>query len=128
MNRRQILVVDDEEQILKMYSLALSRAGYTITTAKSAEEALEIIKDGKFGIFFLDINLPGMNGIELCQRIRKDSPMAILYAVTGYASLFDLSECREAGFEDYFVKPVSLSVLSEAAINAFKKLDRWKSK
>lgn len=128
MNKRQILVVDDEDSILKMYSLALTKAGYTVTTAQSAEDALEILKKQQFWVMFLDLNLPKMNGIELCKRIRKDCPMAILYAVTGYASLFDLSDCREAGFEDYFVKPVSLSIIAEAAGVAFQKLDRWKKK
>lgn len=52
--------------------------------------------------------------------------MAIPYAVTGYASSFEIHDCREAGFEDCFTKPVNLSVLLEAADHAFKKLERWK--
>jgi len=128
MNEKRILVVDDEPQIRNMYSQMFSTAGYEVTTAESAETALELFKKELFWVIFLDLNLPGMNGIELCRQIRKEYPMAICYAVTGYVSLFELSDCREAGFEDYFTKPVNLSDLLDAAEHAFKKLARWKKK
>ncbi len=128
MSEKRILVVDDEKQIRDMYSQAFARAGYEVTTAESAEDALEIFKKEQFWVLFLDLNLPGMNGVELCREIRKQYPMAIPYAVTGYASLFELSDCRDAGFEDYFTKPASLSDLVEAAEHAFKKLARWKKR
>jgi DNA-binding response OmpR family regulator len=70
--------------------------------------------------------LPGMNGLELCREVRRQWPWAICIAVTGYASLFELVDCREAGFEDYFVKPVVLQELLEAAELACKKVERWK--
>ena len=126
MDEKKILVVDDEPQIRKMYSLALTRAGYTVKTAESAEKALDILKNERYWVMFLDLNLPGMNGIELCRKVRNEWPMAIPYAVTGYASLFELSDCREAGFEDYFIKPINLSVLIDAAKHSFEKLARWK--
>ena len=128
MSEKRILVVDDEKQIRDMYSQAFTRAGYEVTTAESAEEALEIFKREQFWVLFLDLNLPGMNGVDLCREIRKQYPMSIAYAVTGYASLFELSDCRDAGFEDYFTKPASLSDLLEAAEHAFKKLARWKKR
>jgi CheY-like chemotaxis protein len=128
MSEKRILVVDDEKQIRDMYSQAFTRAGYEVTTAESAEEALEIFKKEQFWVLFLDLNLPGMNGVDLCREIRKQYPMSIAYAVTGYASLFELSDCRDAGFEDYFTKPASLSDLLEAAEYAFKKLARWRKR
>ncbi len=66
--------------------------------------------------------------MELCARIRKTLPMAIIHAITGYASLFELSECREAGFDDYFIKPISLKSLRQVTKDAFIKLERWKNK
>ena len=128
MSEKRILVVDDEKQIRDMYSQAFTRVGYEVTTAESAEDALEIFKKEQFWVLFLDLNLPGMNGVDLCREIRKQYPMSIAYAVTGYASLFELSDCRDAGFEDYFTKPASLSDLLEAAEHAFKKLARWKKR
>lgn len=123
-----IMVVDDESAIRELFSEALTSAGYTVVTAGSAEEALDRIEKIPYWVYFLDLKLPGMNGLELCKQIRKRLPMAIAYAVTGYVSLFELSECRDAGFEDYFTKPVKLTDLLEAAENAFKKLERWKKR
>ena len=125
MSEKKILVVDDEELIRDMLTQAFEQAGYKVRSAESAEDALEILKDEKFWVMFLDLNLPGMNGLELCRKIRRDYPLAIVHAVTGYVSLFELSDCRAAGFEDYFSKPVNLENLFKAAENAFEKLDRW---
>ncbi len=124
----QILVVDDEESIRDLLSETFSREGYQVRSAESAEAALEMLKEDKIHVMFLDLNLPGMNGVELCRLIRKDMPMAIVHAVTGYASLFELSDCRDAGFDDYFHKPVNLKSLIRAAQIAFEKINRWKKR
>jgi CheY-like chemotaxis protein len=126
MAKDRILVVDDEAPIRSMMTLAFTRAGYEVQVAESAEEALDLIKSYKYLVFFLDLNLPGMNGIELCRRIRKDNPLAIVYAVTGFATTFEVFECRAAGFEDYFTKPVEMKTLVQAAEHAFQKLARWR--
>jgi len=125
---KNILIVDDEKFIRDMLEQAFSKEGYIIRSAESAEEALEILKDEKFQVMFLDLNLPRMNGVELCKQIRKDIPIGIIYAVTGYASLFELADCREAGFDDYFTKPVKLEILFKASQDAFERIDRWKKR
>ena len=111
-----------------MLEQAFSKAGYTVRLAESAEETLDILKDEKIQVMFLDLKLPGMNGLKLCRKIRKEFPIAIIHAITGYASLFELADCREAGFDDYFIKPVELEVLFKAAQDAFEKIDRWKKR
>ena len=126
-NKNKILIVDDDEAIIKMEKAAFSRAGYDVVSAKSGEQALKILQQENINVIFTDLNMPEMNGIELCMAIRKFTPIAMVFAVTGYASLFELAECREAGFEDYFVKPVNLKKLVETAKNAFEKLNRWKT-
>jgi len=75
---------------------------------------------------FLDLKMPGMNGVELCRTIKHNMPMSIIFAITGYASMFQLADCRDAGFEDYFKKPVTIKTLIEVVEEAFKKIDRWK--
>ncbi len=122
------LVLDDEAPIRIMFEQAFSKAGYTVRLAESGEEALEILKQENIQVMFLDLKLPGMSGVDLCTKIRKDRPIAIIYAVTGYTSLFELADCREAGFDDYFIKPVDLKVLFKAVEDAFEKLDRWKKR
>lgn len=123
MNEKKILVVDDEDIIRDLFELAFSKKGYTVRCAESAEEALEILKDEKILVMFLDLNMPGMNGVELCRKIRKDFPVAIIHAVTGYSSLFEHAECREAGFDGYLNKPVNLEQLFKTAQDAFNKLE-----
>lgn len=124
----KILVVDDEKMIRSMLEKALSRKGYNVICAESGEEALEVLNSEVIHVIFLDLKLPGINGLELCRKIRDEYPLSILYAITGYASNFDLSDSREAGFEDYFTKPVDLKTIFRAAEEAFEKITRWTQK
>lgn len=125
---KKILIVDDEEAIRDLLKTAFTRAGYAVHCTQSAEEAREVLKQEDIQVMFFDLQLPGMSGEELCWRIRKDDPLAIIFAITGYASRFELAFCRDAGFDDYFTKPVELEVLFKAAADGFEKLGRWKKK
>jgi CheY-like chemotaxis protein len=122
---KKILVVDDDEVIRYMYKKTFKNAGYSVRSAETAEEALEILQVENIQVMFLDLNLPGMSGLELCRQIRSSNPIALLYAVTGYTSIFEFAACREAGFDDYFKKPVDINLLLKGASDAFEKLDRW---
>ncbi len=122
MDNKQILIVDDEKALRKLFQTALSQKGYRVISAESSEEALEILKTKKIYVMFLDLNLPGMSGIDLCKKILKKQPETVAYAVTGYTSSFNSAECKQAGFKKYFSKPVSLQVLFKAAQEAFKQL------
>lgn len=128
MSEKKILIVDDEKAIITLLKQAFSRSGFDVVQADSAEQALTVLEHEDVFVVFLDLNLPGMSGIELCKHIKKDKPMAVVFAVTGYASLFELVDCREAGFEDYFKKPVDIKTLVKAANDAFEKIERWKRK
>ena len=86
---------------------------------------MAILEQEKFPLLLLDLNLPGIDGIELCKRVRKLLPISIIIAITGYASMFHLLDCREAGFDDYFIKPVPIKTLLDEVELAFKKIDRW---
>jgi len=127
MSTKKILIVDDEEAITKLITLVFSREGYEVKTAENGDQALKIIQKENIHVIITDLNMPEMNGIKLCRAIRKTVPMAMIFAMTGYASLFELAECREAGFDDYFVKPVNIKTLVKTAENAFEKLNRWKT-
>ncbi len=127
MSEKKILIVDDEEAITKLMTLVFSREGYEVKTAENGDQALKIIQKENIHVIITDLNMPEMDGIKLCRAIRKTVPMAMIFAMTGYASLFELAECREAGFDDYFVKPVNIKTLVKTAENAFEKLKRWKT-
>ncbi len=123
MNEKKVLVVEDDELIRHVFEEAFRNAGYIVWAAEDAEKALDILKKDDIPVMFLDLKLPGMNGIDLCKIIKKDNPLSIVYAVTGYVSIFELSNCLEAGFDDYFTKPVNLDMLFKAAQTAFEKLE-----
>jgi CheY-like chemotaxis protein len=120
------MIVDDEVSIRDLFQSAFSDAGYSVELAENGEQALDILKQHEIDLIFLDLKLFGMNGIELCRQIKKDKPVSIIYAITGWTGLFEIEECREAGFDDYFTKPFQLDVLFRAVEDAFEKLDRWK--
>lgn len=126
MDGKKILVVDDERVILRFFKDALELKGYSVITAESAEEVLEKHLDREATLMFFDISLPGMSGLDLCKRIKQDNPTAIIHAMTGFTTLFEVVDCRDAGFEDYFTKPLDLMAVYEAIENGFKKIARWK--
>lgn len=125
---KKILVVDDDQPILDLLGEAFTHAGYQVLSTDNPDSALEILGREKIPVMFLDLNLPGMTGLELCRRIRAAHPMAQIFAFTGFVSLFELADCREAGFDDYFTKPVKLAVLLKAAKDAFERLERWRGR
>ena len=127
-SKNPILVIDDEPSIRFAFEKKLRTAGYLVRTAESAEQALALMHAAPAAILFVDLNLPVMNGLEFCREVRKSWPWSIAIAVTGYASLFELVRCREAGFEDYFIKPVDSMELLAAAERACQKLGRWKQR
>lgn len=122
---KRVLVVDDEKGIRDLFRRVLETAGYEVKTAESGEQALEILKEEKFPLLLFDLNLPGIDGLELCKRARKIMPISIIFAITGYASLFHLHDCRQVGFDDYFIKPVSIKTLLEEVEIASKRINRW---
>jgi DNA-binding response OmpR family regulator len=123
---KKILVVDDEVTVRDLLKDTFVIEGYDVRLAEGAETAFEILKEENIEVIFLDLKLFGMNGIELCRQIRKNNPLAIIFAMTGWAALYDIEECREAGFDDFFTKPVQTEMLLKAVDGAFERLNRWR--
>lgn len=121
MVEKMILIIDDEKMICEMIGDAFRNNGYEVKTALSAEEGLEILESEDIPVIFLDLNLPGMTGIEMCRHLRQNGAQNVIYAVTGYSSIYGVQECKKAGFNDFFAKPVKLEVLFKAAEEAFRK-------
>ena len=124
MNDRKILIVDDEDPFRNMFEATLFKVGYSTFTAKTGEQALEILNHESIPLMFLDLGLETITGFELCKRIRKNHAEAIIFALTGYAPLFNLNELLAVGFDDCLAKPISIQVLYEVAKKSFAELDR----
>ncbi len=122
----KILVVDDEASVRELFSGVFGDENYEVIAAEDGNTALDILKQDNIDVIFLDLKLFGMNGIDLCRQIRETKPVSMIFAITGWAPLFEIEECREAGFDDYFEKPLDMDILLDVVEDAFKKLERWK--
>lgn len=108
--RKRILAVDDDAPALNALKQNLAQR-YDVQTAPSGEEALELIERESYDLFILDVNMPGVNGLEVCKRIRQnpktqDTPVIFL---TAKGMVTDMLEGKDAGSDLYLVKPVLAS-------------------
>ncbi len=124
----KILIVDDESSVRELFAGVFTDEGYELVAAEDGNAALDILKNNDIDVIFLDLKLFGMNGIDLCRQIRETKPVSVIFAITGWAPLFEIEECREAGFDDYFEKPLDMDMLLDIVADAFKKLERWKKR
>jgi two-component system KDP operon response regulator KdpE len=107
MNNGRVLVVDDEPQIRRVMRTALVTNGYEVLDARSGEDALELIRGERLDLVLLDINLPGISGIETCREIRSTSDMAVII-MTVRDGQQDRVEALDAGADDYVIKPFGM--------------------
>lgn len=106
----RVLVVDDEATITDFVGFALQKEGYSADIVKSGEEALELASQNNYDLFILDIMLPGMDGYELCRRIRVNSDAPVLFLSARDTEL-DKVVGLEIGGDDYLVKPFGVREL-----------------
>jgi two-component system KDP operon response regulator KdpE len=110
MSTATILVVDDEPQIRRVLRSTLSIQGYVILEAKTGEEAIELARKEKPDLILLDVNMPGMGGIEACREIRRSSEAPIIMLTVRNAER-DKVLALDAGADDYVVKPFGIEEL-----------------
>lgn len=100
-----ILIVDDEENLRLTLSRVLSKAGNTVTTAASGEEALRLLQAGAYELTFIDLLMPGMGGLKLLGELRRLYPEMPVLILTAHATLDSAIEAVREGARDYLVKP-----------------------
>ena len=105
MEERRILLVEDEVKIADTLKLGLSENGYCVDVAYDGNIGLKLFETHKFDLVVLDINLPGMNGYELCKIIRYRNSQIPVIMLTALSSLNDKIEGYDAGADDYIIKP-----------------------
>jgi CheY-like chemotaxis protein len=108
-----ILVIDDTPVNLKLTRLVLLTEGYPVETAHDAEEALEILKRFRPRLILVDIQLPGMDGLELTRKLKGDPSTSdiLVVALTAYAMKGDEQRALEAGCDGYITKPIDTRYL-----------------
>src|SRR6185312_5423893 len=110
MSTPTILVVDDEPQIRRVMRTTLSSNGYQVIEAASGEEALEMMRKERPELVLLDVNMPGLSGLDTCREIRDHSDVAIIM-LTVRDTEHDKVLALDAGADDYVVKPFSIEEL-----------------
>ncbi|MBN2014723.1 MAG: response regulator [Candidatus Altiarchaeota archaeon] len=108
--KEKILVIDDEEMILKTLDKLLSKEGYEVTTVNSSYTALAHVKKEFFDLIVLDVRMPQMDGISLLKQIRRiqEDKKSMVIVITGYASEDVPIKAIELGVEGYIMKPFEL--------------------
>jgi PAS domain S-box-containing protein len=110
----RILVVDDEEQLARMASVALTQRGHTVNVVHTGEEAVKRLEQSRFDLVISDLGLgPGMNGWELAQLVRERWAKTRFVLVTGWGAAIDLREARQRGVDAVLAKPYRSADLQE---------------
>jgi two-component system KDP operon response regulator KdpE len=107
-----ILIVDDELSIRRALHTTLNKLGFKTVEAARGEEALSLVRANPFDAVLLDINMPGMSGIDTCRCIRRFSPRMPILMLTVRDSEDDKVEALDAGADDYITKPFQLRELT----------------
>lgn len=121
--RIKVLVVEDESSIRKFISINLNREGFEVLEAASGEEALDIVRRVQPRVVVLDLMLPGIDGFEVCQSIRKSIPNIVIIMLTAKSQDMDKIMGLELGADDYMVKPFNpLELIARIRAN-LRKID-----
>lgn len=121
MSGARILVVDDEPKIRRVMRTTLTGAGYQVDDAKTGEEALEKVREFRPDLVLLDINMPGIGGLETCRSIRSGAEIAIIM-LTVRNSEKDKVDALDAGADDFITKPFSTPELMARIRAALRRL------
>ncbi|MBE7519111.1 MAG: response regulator transcription factor [Thermoflexaceae bacterium] len=108
----RVLVVEDEEPITSAIERGLTKLGYAVDTAFDGAEALEKATVNSYDVICLDLNLPRIDGIEVCRRLREDRYTGSIIMLTARSGIRDRIEGLDTGADDYLVKPFAFSELA----------------
>jgi len=109
--KRHIIIVEDDISILMGLKDNLVAEGYTVSTADNGKEGFELAKENDFDLLLLDVMLPGMNGFEICKKIKLEKPLKPIIMLTARSSEMDKIAGLDYGADDYITKPFSISEL-----------------
>ena len=119
--KADVLLVDDEEQFLKVLSQRLEGRGIKVDTSTSGEDALKRVEGKDFDAIILDLAMPGISGLETLKRIRSENPDVQIIMLTGHSSVEKGVEAIKAGAVDFLEKPADLNKIMEKISEAKRK-------
>ena len=120
---RKILVVDDDPVVGKSIDRVLSSKGYAVISARNGEEALAKLETEKYDLVFTDIKMPGMNGLEVAERVKVSQPWLPVVIVTGYGTDANEARAAAAGVSGFLRKPLSPAMIVSSTEEALHESD-----
>ena len=115
---RKVLVVDDDPVVGKSFDRVLSGKGYAVITARNGEEALNKLRTESYDVVFTDIKMPGMNGLEVAERVKASQPWLPVVIITGYGTDANEARAKAAGVSGFLRKPLSPEMIEDSAREA----------
>ena len=119
----RILIVDDELSMREFLSILLEREGYSMDQADSAEAAMTMIESAFFDLVVSDVNMPGLDGLDLLKIVKKQSPETAVLLITAFSTTEQAVEAMKLGAYDYIAKPFKVEEIKVLVKNALEKRD-----
>jgi CheY-like chemotaxis protein len=110
----EILIVDDEPQVAEVLAASLKRQGHATTVVNSGADALDRLRTLAFDAMFLDVSMPGMNGLDVMAQVRRLRPALAVVVITGHATADEIEDVKRMGAVDVIQKPSALTHYHEA--------------
>ncbi|RZB34267.1 MAG: hypothetical protein SRB1_00035 [Desulfobacteraceae bacterium Eth-SRB1] len=117
----RVLVVDDEDDFRETFIKRLQKRELNVTGAESGEKALEILDDFIFDVVILDVKMPGLDGVETLQEMKKKRPLMEVIMLTGHSTVESAIDGLKLGAFDYIMKPADFDELLEKMTQAYEK-------
>jgi CheY-like chemotaxis protein len=112
---KRVLVVDDDQVVGKSFERVLGEKGYKVDTALNGREAFEKSAGADFDMVFMDLKMPGPDGLEIAQRIKEMNPWLPIVVVTGYGTQADEEKAKAIGVAEFLHKPLTPAAIEEVA-------------
>jgi CheY-like chemotaxis protein len=110
----EIMIVDDEPQVAEVLAHSLSRQGHRTTVVHSGQEALDQLRTRPLDAMFLDVSMPGMNGLDVMVEVKRLKPALAVVVITGHATAEEVERMKQLGAVDVIQKPSALTYYHRA--------------
>jgi CheY-like chemotaxis protein len=116
----QVLVIDDDAVVGRSFDRVLSGIGYEVSTALTGEEGLKNMETTAYDVVFTDINMPGMDGLEVTERIKAKCPWTPVVVITGYGTDENEAEASVLGVSGFVHKPLTPEIIESITLKALE--------
>jgi CheY-like chemotaxis protein len=117
-SKLQVLVIDDDAVVGRSFDRVLSDKGYEVSTVLSGEEAMDSIEESKYDVVFTDIKMPGMDGLEVTERIKERCPWTPVVVITGYGTEENEAKAAVLGASGFVRKPLTPEIIESVTLKA----------